>query len=158
MIKDDAAKLLLIPLLGIGIAFCTSLASFSNHRFSKLFLSGLFWIVVTYFLWQGIVAITSFIRNRAQTRRLIALKIFLLLVSTAATAWVVTSFAMSLWQKLFQNPMAQTSTGTGAFAYLAIAPIIGLVYEILFLKKEQELDSKIVAQLDHERQSAELQV
>lgn len=31
-----------------------------------------------------------------------------------------------------------------------------MVYEILFLKKEQELDSKIVAQLDYERQNAEL--
>jgi two-component system, LytTR family, sensor kinase len=157
MIKDAAAKLLLIPLLGFGIAIFTSLASFSSRPFSELILSGLFWIVVTYFLWQGIVAITAFIRKQAQTRRVIALKIFLLLVSTAATAWVVTSFAVSLWQKLFQTPMVQTNTGSGAFAYLAIAPIIGLVYEILFLKKEQELDSKIVAQLDHERQSAELQ-
>lgn len=40
---------------------------------------------------------------------------------------------------------------------MALAPVIGLVYEI-FLNKEQELDSKIVAQLDYERQSAELHV
>ena len=31
-----------------------------------------------------------------------------------------------------------------------------LVYEILFLNKERELDNKIVDQLDHERSQAEL--
>ena len=157
MIRDAAAKLFLIPLLGFSIAVCTSLASWSSRGFSELVLIILFWIVVTFFLWQCIVAITAFIRNQDQTRKFIALKIFLLLSSTAATAWLITSFAIGLWQKLFQNPIAQKHQNSYAFAYLAIAPIIGLAYEILFLKKEQELDSKIVAQLDQERQTAELQ-
>jgi LytS/YehU family sensor histidine kinase len=39
-----------------------------------------------------------------------------------------------------------------------VAPRISLAYEILFMKKEQELDSKIVDQLDYERQHAELHI
>lgn len=157
MIKDAAAKLFLIPLLGFSIAVCTSLASWYNRRFSEFILISLFWIVTTFFLWQCIVAITSFVRNQAQTRKIISLKIFLLLSSTALIAWLVTSFAIGIGQILFQTPIAVNNHANYAFAYLAIAPIIGLVYEILFLKKEQEVDSKVVAQLDQERQSAELQ-
>jgi two-component system, LytTR family, sensor kinase len=157
MIKDAVAKLLLIPLLGFSIAYCTLLPSFSNRRFSEMVLSVLFWIVVTFFLWQGVVAITAFIRNHSRTRKLISLKIFLLLICTAAAAALIASFAVSIRHLLFQNPISATDENNWPFAYLAIAPIIGLSYEILFLKKEQELDSKVVAQLDQDRQSAELQ-
>lgn len=157
MIKDATAKLLLIPLLGFSIAFCTNLSSLSDQWYYELGLSILFWIAVTFLLWQGVVAITAFIRNRTQPRKVISLKLFLLLICTAALGWLITRFATSLWNQLFQNTIVQQNVNSYPYAYLAIAPIIGLSYEILFLKKEQELDSRVVAQLDQERQSAELQ-
>src|SRR5215217_4800440 len=157
MIRDAAAKLLLVPLLGISISILTMLLSFDSRPLQDIVFSALFWIIVTFFLWQGIVAATAFIRNHSRIRKIISLKIFLLFFITACVALLITSVAVSIWNKLFSNPIPQKNTSGYAFIYLAIAPVIGLVYEILFLKKEQELDSKIVAQLDYERQSAELQ-
>src|SRR6476660_6320343 len=157
MFKDAAAKLLLVPLLGISISILSMLLSFSGRTFSEVLLSVIFWICVTFFMWQGSVAATAYIRNHPRIRKVISLKLFLLLLLTIAVALIISSLAVSLWNKLFSNPISQKNTSGYAFIYLAIAPIIGLSYEILFLKKEQELDSKIVAQLDFERQSAELQ-
>jgi LytS/YehU family sensor histidine kinase len=52
------------------------------------------------------------------------------------------------WEKLFSFI---------AFTIMAVL-IFTLVYEILFLSKERELDTKIVAELDKERMEAELDV
>lgn len=157
MIKDAAAKLLLIPLLGTGIALLSMPGSRNRLPFPEVLFYALFWAAVTFLLWQSTVAVTAFIRNHAALRKQGAWKIFLLLFSTTAFALLITGMAIALWKQLFQNPISQHNGTTYAFLYVAVAPLIGLVYEILFLKMEQELDSKIVAQLDYERQSAELQ-
>jgi len=157
MIRDAAAKLLLIPALGMCISILTMALSLSTRSVTEILLSILFWTSITCLLWQGIVAVTAFIRNHSRIRQLIPLKLILLLFATAIIALLITRVAVSLWNKLFQNPIPYKNTSGYAFVYLALAPIIGLSYEILFLLKEQELDSKIVAQLDYERQSAELQ-
>jgi len=52
------------------------------------------------------------------------------------------------WQKFF---------GFIAFTIMAVV-IFTLIYEILFLSKERELDTKIVEELDRERMEAELDV
>jgi two-component system, LytTR family, sensor kinase len=157
MIKDAVAKLFLVPLLGISIALLTGCLANTSLTFSGAMLSLLFWIGISFFVWQGIVITTAFIRNQKRFRKKITLKVFLLLFSSAVLALLITSLATLAWNKLFQYPIPQQNVHNYAFAFLAIAPIIGLSYEIHFLKKEQELDSKIVEQLDYERQFAELQ-
>jgi two-component system, LytTR family, sensor kinase len=157
MIKDAVAKLLLVPLLGICIAFGSGCLASATLSFSGALLSLLFWIGVSFFAWQGIVIITAFIRNQKQFRKKTTLKIFLLLLSISVFTLLITSLATLAWNKLFHFPISKQNAQNYAFAFLAIAPIISLSYEIHFLQKEQELDSKIVQQLDHERQFAELQ-
>jgi two-component system, LytTR family, sensor kinase len=157
MIKDAVAKLFLVPLLGISIALLTGCLANTSLTFSGAMLSLLFWIGISFFVWQGIVITTAFIRNQKRFRKKITLKVFLLLFSSAVLALLITSLATLAWNKLFQYPIPQKNAYNFAFAFLAIAPIIGLSYEIHFLKKEQELDSMLVELLDYERQFAELQ-
>jgi LytS/YehU family sensor histidine kinase len=80
----------------------------------------------------------------------------LLIFCAAAFAFLGTSIFTFLWNKLFQTTIPGENTARYTFAYVAVAPLISMAYEILFMKKEQELDSKIVDQLDYERQHAEL--
>lgn len=157
MIKDVAAKWLLIPLLGISIGIVTGSVSLKRFVFPETVSAALFWTTITLLLWQSTVASTAFIRHHARLRKKDAHKLLLLFFSTTTFALVISDIAINVWNNLFQNPISQRNEANYAFLYVAIAPIIGLTYEILFLKKEQELDSKIVAQLDYERQSAELQ-
>src|SRR5206468_1107505 len=105
MIRDAAAKLLLIPALGMCISILTMALSLSSRSVAEILLSILFWTSITFLLWQGIVAVTAFIRNHSRIRKLIPLKLVLLLFATAVIALLITSVAVSVWNKLFQNPI-----------------------------------------------------
>ncbi|MEI9910547.1 MAG: hypothetical protein WDO71_13275 [Bacteroidota bacterium] len=62
-----------------------------------------------------------------------------------------------IWIKISK----ETFDWTGVYKFVAVCVaaviIFTLVYEILFLNKEREIDTKIVNQLDQERSQAELQ-
>src|SRR5205085_6620812 len=65
----------------------------------------------------------------------------------ASFAWIKMSREVFSWLPLYK------------FVAVCIAAVIifTLIYEILFLNKEREIDTKIVDQLDRERSQAELQ-
>jgi sensor histidine kinase YesM len=158
MIKDVAAKLLFVPLLGLIIPALTSVFVCNDCSFYQLFACAVFYIGITYLLWQGIVAITAAIRNQPRLRKQTALKVLLLILFTGLFAASFVSLFMAVLKNFFQDLVSERNISRYTLSYFAIAPVIGLTYEILFLQKEQELDSRIVEQLDYERQSAELNV
>jgi sensor histidine kinase YesM len=156
MMKDVAARLLFIPLLGILIPLLTVFTAHAPYGLMETIAIYLLFIALTFLLWQGIVFITAFIRNQGGNLKKAGFKVLLLIVSTAAFALVATTLFKLLWNQLFQKPMRGEHVVGYTLAFVAVAPLISLAYEILFMKKEQELDSKIVDQLDYERQHAEL--
>jgi len=158
MIKDVAAKFFFIPLLGVLIPLSTGIFSYHNHSLYEIVFGSFFYIAIMFFLWQGIVWITAAIRKNTQLRNWLSLKILLLLFLNALFSLLFTILIIEGLKKVFPNLIQQNYIFHYAFFHLAIAPVIALIYEILFLNKEQELDSKIVAQLDYERQHAELHV
>ena len=105
MIKDAVAKLLLVPLLGISIALLTSSVATPRLSTSGTLLSLLYWTGITFISWQGIVITTAYIRNQKPLQQKITLKVFLLLLCTAALALLIIMLATMAWTKLFQLPM-----------------------------------------------------
>ena len=158
MIKDAAAKLLLIPLFSLFIPISTNFFSCSNCVFYRAAFTFLLYIAVTLFIWQGVVALTAFTRNNPYIRKRIALKVLLLIAGASLFSFIITGAFVQLLYYYFADVIQYRNAPYYTVAYLVLAPVITLTYEILFLQKEQELDSKIVAQLDYERQSAELNV
>lgn len=158
MIKDVAAKLLLIPLLGLFIPVLTSLFVCNHCTLSDIILCNLSYILITFLLWQGIVFITAFVRNNPHIRKIPLVKVMLLICCTAVFAVFFISLFIAVLKLAFSKVIQHENIPAYTLSYFALAPLISLTYEILFLQKEQELDSKIVAQLDYERQSAELSV
>jgi two-component system LytT family sensor kinase len=158
MIKDVSAKFLLIPLLGLLVPVLTSFFACNNCTVSQIFFSALSYILITFLLWQGVVAITAFIRNNAHIRKTILVKVLLLISCTVLFSIFCISLFVAFLKTVFSNVIQYENIPVYTFSYFVLAPLISLTYEILFLHKEQELDSKIVAQLDYERQSAELNV
>lgn len=156
MIKDVAAKLLFIPLLGLLVPIVTSLFACNNCTFTELVFCNFSYIFITFLLWQGIVFITAFLRNNPHIRKNVLMKVLLLIFCTAFFSVLGITLFVGILKKFFSDVIHHKSIPVYTLSYFALAPIISLTYEILFLQKEQELDSKIVAQLDYERQSAEL--
>ena len=63
-----------------------------------------------------------------------------------------------IWLKISRETFTWISIYKFIAACVAAVIIFTLIYEILFLSKERELDTKIVDQLDKELSQAELQV
>lgn len=158
MIKDVAAKLVLIPLLGLFIPTATSFFACQHCTFYQIVLCALSYIFITFLLWQGIVTITASIRNNPHIRTKTGLKVLLLIFSTALFSVFFISLFVVVLKTFFSGTVYDKNISNYKLSYFIVAPVIGLTYEIFFLQKEQELDSRIVAQLDFERQSAELNV
>lgn len=157
MIKDGIAKLVLIPLLGIAFPLCNRLVPFST-AFELHFLFALFfWLSFTTVLWQGVVLLTSNLRHQNGLRQQPILKLAVLILCTLLFATFISLLASLLWNKAGTQLNLSTLTFTSLLLYIFLAPLLSFSYEILFLHKEMQLDSKIVAQLDQERQTAEMQ-
>lgn len=77
-------------------------------------------------------------------------------LSTAIYGFLVTSASGFLWQRMFLSISDTRSVFSTGIGCALVVIFLTLMYEVLFLSKERELDTKIVEQLDKERVSAEL--
>jgi two-component system LytT family sensor kinase len=158
MLKDVAAKLLFVPLLGLLIPVLSSVLVCNGCSVPELVGSGIFYIGLMALLWQGVVVITASVRNNSRIRKNTGLKVLLLIFGTGLFAVSFSTLFSALSRSLFSHVVHEENLPRYTLSFFAIAPVISLTYEIFFLQKEQDLDSKIVEQLDYERQSAELNV
>ncbi|HVG43029.1 MAG TPA: histidine kinase, partial [Chitinophagaceae bacterium] len=157
MIKDFVFKLLFIPLIGILIPILSGLITYSNYSTPQLIFSNLFFILSWFIIWQGNVFIIAHLRNRKYLSN-IFLQLTTLCSLTAIVTGMVAFFSAAMWQQTYL-PYFQMQKAINYTLLSAVASIfITLMYEVLFLKKEVELDTKIVDQLDQERQHAEMNV
>lgn len=145
-------------MMGLLLPLFTGVVVFAAHKNSYLFAAFLFFILVSYLIWQFTVYISHFIRHSKLALRSIYYKIAMLVFAVGLIVAVVASAFVLLWQKLFIGSYHKSSLFSASLTYSGTAVFISLVYEILFLHKEAELESKIVNQLDLERQYAEMHV
>lgn len=158
MIKDVAFKSVCIPLLGSLLPYLSGLIVYRQHDAQELVFSNILFIITFFFIWQCTIALTAYIRNaltpgKGVFHRLLLLALSILLFS----AFIAGAFGL-VWQQLFSDALRPGTILRYTLVCSGCALVTGLVYEILFLRKEQELDSKIVSQLDLERQYAEMNV
>lgn len=157
MIRDRYLKMFFIPLLGIMIPAVSGIITYSHYSAVEIMASVIYFILTSFFIWAGCNWIHSKLRSHFKVLtsplpKIISLCIICLLYGASmGTISVMIWFSISKenfsWDILFRFDL---------FCALAIL-LFTLVYEILFLNKERELDSKIVHQLDRERSQAELE-
>lgn len=157
MIHDRYLRILFIPLLGVMIPFLSDLITYSRYSLFEAIAANIYFISVSFCIWIGCTWIHSKLRSYYKIGgnpfpKIASLCAICLLYGTSvggmlAMMWVYVSREPFQWKSIYKFSMA---------CGLAII-IFTLVYEILFLSKERELDSKIVYQLDRERSQAELE-
>ncbi|MGC4037262.1 MAG: sensor histidine kinase [Chitinophagaceae bacterium] len=158
MIRDTYLKALFIPLLGIIIPLLSGIITYNNYSTVEIIGANLFFILTSFLIWAGCNWIHVKLRQFYKTGVNPFLKIATLCAVSAlygscigglfAIAWIRMSRELFQWSNIIRFMVICT---------LAIT-VFTLVYEILFLSKERELDVKIVDQLDHERSQAEMAV
>jgi len=157
MIRDRYLKLFFIPILGVLIPPVSGIIIYSHYSSIEIMASVIYFILTSFCIWSGCNWIHSNLRGQFKVinpfPKIISLCIICLLYgnsvgSISTMIWFSLSKEGFSWDPLFRFNL---------FCALAII-LFTLVYEILFLNKERELDSKIVYQIDRERSQAELEV
>ncbi|MDQ3279510.1 MAG: hypothetical protein M3Q06_14380, partial [Bacteroidota bacterium] len=158
MIKDQLFKRLFIPLVGACFPFLAQLVRLSLDSPSFIFLTILFFIGVAFSCWQVVVKLVADLRKTGLLKKGIPYKVVSLLLAGAGMAGSVFFVGTWIWQRLVlqdsNNQQLLQASLLGAGGGLVLA----LVYEVVFLSLEKELDDRVLAQLDREREEAEVSV
>ena len=158
MIKDLLLKIIFIPVLGIGLPLVSGIVNYSRYSLFELIAANLFFILTSFFIWKGCnwihIKLRPLYRPISNPFSKIAAVSFVSALYGACTG----GLSSLIWLKISREHFSWVSIYKFIAACIAAVIIFTLIYEILFLSKERELDTKIVDQLDKELSQAELQV
>jgi hypothetical protein len=157
MIKDLLLKAIFIPVLGISLPIIAGIVSYERQSPVQIILVGAFFIVTSFLIWMGCTWIHRKLRPLYRPISNPLSKILTVCVVSALYAACTGSLSVIAWQKISNENFPEAGMYRFVAACIAAAILFTLLYEILFLRKEKELDTKIVDQLDKERSLAELQ-
>ena len=157
MIRDRLLKLFAIPLLGFFIPLLSRFTDFSLLSNFQLIISFFLFVGVSWCLWQGSVWIIYNIRNSWAGFHLVTKLSAIVVFIIAYNALLVFAFSL-LWQVVFTGAL-QWPPVWRTFMITSIASVFfSLVYEILFLSKEREIDNQVIDHLNKELMHAEVNV
>jgi sensor histidine kinase YesM len=157
MIKDLLLKIVFIPLLGIGLPIFSGLITYHKYSFIELLTGNLFFILTSFSIWIGCNWIHQKLRPLYKPISNPISKIAAVSFVSALYSMCTGGLGALIWLHTSKEAFSWNSVYKFIAACVAAVIIFTLVYEILFLTKERELDTKIVDQLDKERSQAELQ-
>jgi sensor histidine kinase YesM len=157
MIKDLFLKVIFVPLLGIALPIISGLISYDEYTVPELIGANIFFILTSLCIWLGCNWIHTKLRPlyaplSNPLTKIAAVSIVSLLYGTA-----ISGLSSLVWLKISRELFSWIAVYKFLLACLAAIIVFTLIYEILFLNKERELDTKVVDLLDKERTQAELQ-
>jgi sensor histidine kinase YesM len=158
MVKDLQLRLLFIPLLGMLIPVVSGIVSYEKYTAVQIIISNCYFILTSFIIWGGCNWIHMRTRPLFRKSHNPFFKILFITIVSALYGAASGGALTMVWFKVSNNVF----TWDKFFAFIAFTTmaitVFTLVYEILFLSKERELDTKIVEELDRERVQAELDV
>jgi len=158
MVRDFQLRLLFIPLLGILIPVVSGIITYEKYTALQLIISNCYFILTSFIIWGGSNWIHMKLRPLFRKSPNPFFKILFISIVSALYGAASGGALTMVWFRVSNNVF----TWDKFFAFIAVTVmavlVFTLVYEILFLSKERELDTKIVEELDRERVQAELHV
>ncbi len=157
MIKDRILRLVFIPLLGISLPLVSGIITYRLYSGPELAGAFIFFFLTSLSIWAGCNWIHSRLRPLFRPLANPFQKVGAVAMVSAIYGGSVGGFSALLWLNISRERFAWNGLFRFVAACVAAVIIFTLIYEILFLSKEREIDNKIVDQLDRERTQAELQ-
>ena len=156
MLRDHYLKAFFIPLLGVFLPLVSGIISYNYYSWPVLLAANVYFIFTSLLIWSGCNWIHGKLRSLYPALRNPFNKIAVVCLASGMYGVSVGSLSALGWLRLSQEVFAWNNFIKFLLACVAAVIVFTLVYEILFLSKERELDNKIVDQLDRERSQAEL--
>ena len=158
-VNDKVVKLIGVPLLGILIPNITGLISHSLYSVGELLISYVFFIFISFIVWQGNVWLMYYVRKRyywqskKYYKNIVAL-FFVNIVYSGAVALLL----LNCW-KIFSHENGNRSSAVvnSTFIIIIAATFITNIYEIIFLNQEAAYNENKVQQLNIAKAQAELE-
>lgn len=156
MIRDIYLRLLFIPLLGIAIPYISGAITYRLYSTGELLAINCFFILTSFIIWRG----SNWIHAKLRTVYIPVTKPFVRIsavsVSNGMYGTCVGGFSVLLWYRFSREAF----TWNNFYKFIAVCVlaviVFSLIYEILFLSKERELDTQLVNEMDKELTQAEL--
>ncbi|MBD0298232.1 MAG: histidine kinase, partial [Flavisolibacter sp.] len=157
MVRDVYLRLLFIPLLGFLIPFFSGSIVYARYSIAELIVAHLYFVFISFSIWQGCRWIHSRLRRLYSVKGSPYLKIISLCFISGLYGASLAGLHFLVWMKFSR----EVFTGSAMVKFIALSTfaviIFTLLYEVLYLSKERQLDVKKVDQLDKEKSLAELQ-
>ena len=158
MVRDFQLRLLFIPLLGLLIPAVSGIITYEKYSAAQIIVSNCYFILTSFAIWGGCNWIHTKLRPMFRKTQTPFFKILSISIVSALYGAASGGAMTMIWFRISR----ESFTWSKFFAFIAFTVmavlIFTLIYEILFLSKERELDTKIVEELDRERMEAELDV
>src|SRR5690242_14012872 len=156
MIKDKFLRFLFIPLLGISIPYLSGVITYSRYSFLELFAITVFFIFMSWSIWSCSTWLHHKIRTWFSLNQNTFIKISTISLSNALFGGAIAGILTLIYYRISQEVFSWTSYLLTVILSVLAVIVFTLVYEILYLSKERQIDSKVVDQLDWERSMAEM--
>lgn len=157
MIKDKILRFLFIPLLGIVIPNLSDIISTTLYSPLELITSYLYFIFMSGSIWFCSAWLHHQIRLWIAPGQNIFIKISTISLTNALFGGAIAGILGLIWYKISREAFQWTPYLLVIILSVLAVIVFTLIYEILYLSKERELDLKIVEQLDWERSVAEME-
>lgn len=156
MVKDKILRFLFIPLLGIIIPYLSNIITYSRYSLLELIAIYTFFIFMSWSIWICSRWLHLKIRNWFSLNQNTFIKISTVSLTNALFGGAIAGILTLIWYKISKEAFKWTPYFLAIILSVFAVIVFTLVYEILYLSKERELDSKMVDQLDWERNVAEM--
>lgn len=156
MVKDKILRFLFIPLLGIIIPYLSNIITYSIYSLLELIAVFIYFIFMSWSIWTCSTWLHHKIRNWFSLDQNTFIKISTVSLTNALFGGSIAGILTLIWYKISKENFEWTPYLLAIILSVLAVIVFTLVYEILYLSKERELDSKIVDQLDWERSVAEM--
>lgn len=158
-LNDRMVKRIGIPALGLFIPNLSGLITNRLYTYSELVACYLFFIVVSFLVWEGNVRLMYFIRERFPRSKRSYYKIIIaLFFANIVYSGALSLVLLRLWQFCSREPQGDNAHLINAVLIIIIsACFITNIYEIIFLNLEKEYNESRVEQLNVAKAQAELE-
>jgi sensor histidine kinase YesM len=156
MIKDTILRLLFIPLLVLSIPYLSGIISYRRYSATELGATHLYFIFMSWCIWNCSAWLHHKIRSWFRVDQNIFEKIATVSLSNALFGGAIAGILTLIWYRISREVFAWNPYLLCIVLCLLAVIVFTLVYEILYLSQERQLDTKRVGQLDHEKSVAEM--
>jgi sensor histidine kinase YesM len=157
MIKDTHLRYVFIPLLGLTLPLVSGVVQLSQLN-TALTIAAFSWFILTSFIiWFSSHWMHGKIRSMYPPLSNPFKKIGTMCIADSLLGGFIGTLSAVAWSQFSSTTIPWHSGGRFVLLCALAVIVFTLIYEILFLSRERELDNKMVKKLGHERNKAELQ-